>query len=97
MTWYGGNRSGRKTPWKIGDLIRYDNGPSALMRIELVREMGDDHRGISCSIRYYGRGFHSSGTCTGRYHGECAEPTQKDHDAWNVAHDDQDRWIPGKW
>jgi len=68
MIWYGENRSKRETRWKVGDIVRYDYGPSALMRVERVREMGNDHRGISCSVRYYGRQFF--GGVMGCYHGQ---------------------------
>jgi hypothetical protein len=97
MTWYGENRSGRQARWNEGDLIRYDYGPTALMRITGVREMGADPRGISCSVRYYGRAFHSSGTYTGRYHGQCLEPSEEDRALWARCHDDNDEWIPGSW
>jgi hypothetical protein len=93
--WYGGNESGRTTHWAIGDLIRYREGPTALMRVELVREMGDDGRGIACSIRYYGPAFH--GGSNGAYHGHCHEPTEEDVERWKIAHDKNDQWIPGKW
>lgn len=95
--WYGENRSGRDHPWQVGDLVRYDDGPTALMRITRVREMGPDPRGISCSVRYYGRAFHSSGTCTGRYHGQCLEPSADDVAAWKRCHDADDRWINGAY
>lgn len=98
MTWYGGNDGGMPSPKKVGDLIRYDDGPSALMRITHVRFMGmEDVRGIGCHYRYYGRAFHSNGTCTGRYHGQCSEPTPSDIAAWKACHDDNDAWIRGMW
>lgn len=90
MVWYGENRSGRTTPWKAGDLVRYDDGPSALMRITQVHIYSD-------SIRYYGRAFHSLGTCTSRYHGQCLEPTAEDRAKWDRCHDASDQWIRGMW
>lgn len=95
--WYGENRSGRQERWKEGDLLRYGDGPTALMRVEHVREMGEDSRGIACSVRYYGRAYHSTATCTGRYHGQCREVTEQDLATWARAHDAEDRWIPGVW
>lgn len=95
--WYGENRSRRAFPWNVGDLVRYDDGPSALMRIEVVRFMGSDSRGIACEYRYYGRAFHSEGCCTGRYHGQCLEPTPEDIAAWERCHDENDDWIRGMW
>lgn len=98
MTWYCENRSRRETPWNEGDLVRYDYGPAALMRVVTsVRPMGADPRGISCSVRYYGRAFHSSGVCTGRYHGQCLEPTTEDRAIWARCHDENDEWIRGAW
>lgn len=98
MTWYGGNDGGIVEPLAVGDLVRYDDGPSALMRIESVRFMGtEDKRGIGVHWRYYGRAFHSTGCCTGRYHGQCRLPSDRDRRAWAWAHDRDDAWIPGRW
>jgi hypothetical protein len=95
--WYGENRSGRETPWKVGDLLRYADGPTALMRITAVNDTGDRGKGISTGIRYSGRAFHSFGPCTGRYHGQCFEPPLEDFAKWNHTHDSDDRWIRGAW
>lgn len=100
--WHGENRSGRMEPWKEGDLVRYDDGATALMRIEYVRDMGPDQPGCAPAKmnrwRYYGRAFHSEGSCIGRYHGQCLEPSQEDRDRWAAAHDPEtDEWIRGAW
>jgi len=70
----------------VGSLVRYSDGPSALMRVTAVR--GD---------RVYGRGFYSSGTCTSRYVGDCRKPSEQDGARWAEAHDENDQWIRGKW
>ncbi len=106
MTWYGENGSGRTHRWSVGDLVRYDDGPTALMRITWVREMGEDPRGIACSVRYYGRAFHDRISyyengeergSVGRYHGQCQEASPADIVAWNRTHDSRDDWKPGCW
>lgn len=97
MVWYGGNDGGMLEAKKVGDLVRYDDGPTALMRITHVLDKGKNHRGIACEIRYYGRAFHSDDTCTGRYHGQCSEPSEADRAAWANAHDADDAWIRGCW
>lgn len=74
----------------IGDLVRYGDGPTALMRVTELTRVGGE-------IRIYGRGFHSSGTCTGRYASQCYEPSKEDRARWEEAHDDKDNWINGKW
>ena len=94
MIWWGENRSKRMLPWKVGDLVRYDFGPTALMRISAVITRGGD---IGTCYHYYGRAFHSSGPCTSRYHGQCMEPDEEDRLRWIAAHDDDDKWIRGKW
>ena len=104
MAWYGENRSNREYQWNVGDLIRYGDGPTALMRINYVRQMGQDARGIACSVRYYGRAFHDtisyydSGeerASMGWYHGQCLEPSPQDIIAWTRAHDSRDDWKRG--
>lgn len=96
MSWYGQNKSKRETVWSVGDLIRYDSGPTALMRITSVRYMraGDVIEDIAKDVRYYGRAFHSTGTCTGRYHGQCYEPDAEDVESWKQHHDPiTDEWL----
>jgi hypothetical protein len=95
--WYGENRSGRETPWKVGDLLRYDDGPTALMRITAVRDMSAPSKAIATGLRYSGRAFHSGGTCTARYHGQCFEPNSEDIAKWSKCHDADDQWIRGAW
>lgn len=68
----------------IGDLVRYDAGPTALMRVTDI-----------IGGRYYGRAFHSSGTCTSR--AAVTEPTEADEEKWQQCHDDGDQWIKGAW
>lgn len=93
--WYGENQSGRATLWEIGDLVRYDAGPTALMRIESIqRYNGED---VATSVRYYGRGFHASGVDVARYHGQCLDTSQEDRFRWQQAHDRADQWIVGRW
>lgn len=84
-----------KAKWKVGDLIRYGDGCTALMRITNVRDMGKSFG--EDRYRYYGRGFHSTGTCTGRYEKQCCEPSALDKELWVSSHDDNDKWIKGKW
>ena len=104
MTWYGENCSGRTHRWSVGDLVRYGDGPTALMRITSVREMGEDPSGIACSVRYYGRAFNDrishyengeERASVGRYHGQCQEASPADIVAWTRAHDSRDDWKPG--
>lgn len=97
-------------PWKAGDLVRYDDGPSALMRITGVRDMGEDQPGCRPwgmdRWRYYGRAFHDTishydngeqRASVGRYHGQCVEPTTEDSEKWSRCHDETDDWIRGAW
>lgn len=75
----------------IGDLVRYDSGPTALMRVVDI-----------VNGRYYGRAFHSHGTfnsphcCTNR--AEVFEPFDEDRIRWRNAHDrETDAWIRGRY
>jgi hypothetical protein len=45
-----------KIKCKIGDIIRYDSGPTALMRIEAISK----NHGVYGTDRYYGRSFYGS-------------------------------------
>jgi DNA-directed RNA polymerase subunit RPC12/RpoP len=67
-----------------GDLVRYAHGPTALMRVTDI-----------IGGRYYGRAFHSRGTCTSR--SEVFEPSADDRDLWARSHDSADQWIRGAW
>jgi len=69
---------------KVGDLVRYDDGPTALMRVTDI-----------IGGRYYGRAFHSVGTCTSR--SEVFEPSEADRERWARCHDGTDAWIRGAW
>jgi hypothetical protein len=70
----------------LGDLIRYGDGPTSLMRLTCIS--GD---------RCYGRAFHSSGTCTNRHISDCKHACDEDRARWAEAHDESDQWIRGKW
>jgi hypothetical protein len=69
---------------QAGDLVRYDAGPTALMRVEDV-----------IGGRYYGRAFHSSGCCTSR--SQVFAASDEDRERWARCHDADDRWIRGAW
>lgn len=60
----------------LGDILRYDHGPTALMRVETV-SFGHDGRGH----RYYGRQFF--GGTMGAYEFECLLASPYDIDKWN--------------
>ncbi|MBB5985977.1 hypothetical protein [Sphingobium lignivorans] len=97
-------------PWKVGDLVRYDYGPSAVMRINYVHDMGPDQPGCAPygmnRWRYYGRAFHDTishydngeeRASTGRYHGQCMPVSEEDVAKWQRCHDENDDWIRGAW
>lgn len=69
---------------KPGDLVRYDSGWTALMRVTDIIQG-----------RYYGRAFHSSGTCTSR--SKVFEPDETDRKLWAKCHAEDDSWIRGAW
>ncbi len=71
----------------IGDLVRYDWGPTGLMRV--THDQGD---------RIYGRAFHSSGTCTSRHRKAITRPSDIDKQRWAYCHNDvTDEWVRGRW
>lgn len=81
--------------FNVGDLVRYGDGETALMRVTSVRDMGESFGGNRW--RYYGRAFHSTGTCTGRYQDQCSKPSALDRELWKQSHDAEDAWIRGRW
>lgn len=92
--WYGHNRSGRTTPFNVGDIVRYGDGPTALMRITSIRKMGGEN--IATAVRYYGS--HFFGGLEGRYHGQCMPADEQDLKRWDRCHDGrQGPWIRGAW
>lgn len=71
----------------VGDVVRYGFGETALMRLTSIRELGNG------ACLFYGKGFHSHGTCTSR--GEIYSASDDDLWRWRLWHDPQtDAWTP---
>lgn len=69
---------------KVGDVVRYDAGPTALMQIEYVSPnhggFGDRFFGLQCM----------GGSC-GAYASSCSPATEKDMATWRECA------VAGKW
>lgn len=62
-----------KTPeYKVGDIVRYGDGSTALMKIEHISE----NHGGKDQHRYYGRQFF--GSPMGAYKSDCSDATEKE-------------------
>lgn len=68
----------------IGDVVRYGEGPSALMRVTSMH--GD---------RYYGEQYFGGGASVHKYDVQAA--SQRDLASWRWAHGSDDKWIPGRY
>jgi len=63
--------------YKIGDIVRYDHGQTALMKI---KEISHDHGQIG-QTRYYGKSFY--GSAMGVYWNDCSPASSVDKMVWN--------------
>ena len=62
--------------FKVGDIVRYAEGPTALLKIDTVKiPYGGAHG------RYWG--WHVLGGACGAYHEECVPASAADIDLWN--------------
>lgn len=66
-------RTNRDPMYKVGEIIRYEYGPSALMQIETVVMYGEEPR-------YYG--LQCCGGGVGAYHRACERATDEDYRVW---------------
>lgn len=74
--------------FELNQVVRYDYGSTALMRLTSIRDLGNG------SKIYYGKGFHSHATCTSR--GTIYEASDIDLMRWRIWHDGEtDAWLPG--
>lgn len=64
--------------YKVGDILRYDNGHTALFRVEHVSE---DHDGRG-GHRYYGQTFY--GSSLGAYEQDCQPATKFEKARWDA-------------
>jgi hypothetical protein len=58
---------------RIGDIVRYDIGPTALMKIEEIHIVGGQNR-------FYGK--QCMGGLVGAYENQCIPANQNDHLLW---------------
>ena len=65
-----------KPKFKIGDVLRYDTGPTALFRVDAVSK---NHAGPG-KHRYYGT--HCGGTPEGVYESDCQPANKADMKKW---------------
>ena len=66
----------------IGQIVRYGEGPSALMRCTSI------HNGRFYGEQYFGGGVSSE---------EWQAASQRDVASWRWAHDSDDKWIRGRY
>ena len=65
------------TPAKIGNMLRYGSGETALM---IVTHVSEGHGGALA--RYYGR--QCMGGAVGAYHDQCTPATHADQAVWSA-------------
>lgn len=71
--------------FKIGDIVRYSDGPSALMRLEHVAPWGGLY-----GEQYFG------GSVMG-LPDRCQPASPHDLASWRWAHDSNDEWVRGRY
>lgn len=69
---------------RLGEVVRYGDGPSALMRVTEVR--GD---------RWYGTQYF--GGPVSAYVSDIERASQRDLASWRWAHDSNDEWVRGRY
>lgn len=69
----------------IGEIVRYGDGPSALMRVTHIAPWGGVY-----GEQYFG------GSVLGSP-GPVRPASQRDLASWRWAHDSNDKWIPGRY
>ena len=65
--------------YKVDEIVRYSDGPTALMRIDNVSK---DHGGMG-SHRYYGAQFY--GGAIGAYESDITHATKAEVEKWNTS------------
>lgn len=68
----------------IGEVVRYGEGPSALMRVTSIN-----------NDRYYGEQYFGGGASAHKWDVQAA--SQRDLASWRWAHDSRDEWIRGRY
>lgn len=71
---------------KRGDVVRYGDGPSALMRLTSTH---------GANGRFYGVQYF--GGSVGASERDCQPASQRDLASWRWAHDSDDKWIRGRY
>jgi hypothetical protein len=76
-----------KAKFKVGDIVRYSDGATGLMKIEAISL---DH-GSAGTVRYYGDQFYGVGAVAA-YENECKPASKADLNTWENAHPKPPEW-----